>query len=144
MAAQPPLPASGNVFISVKDSDKDKVIDLARRLVKLGFAIYSTSGTARVLADNEVPVNKLFKIDEGRPNVIDMIKNGDMHLIINTPSIGMIPQRDENTIRTEAVLMSVCIVTTITAAHASVEAIEAMTSQTVEVKSLQDYYLEQN
>lgn len=144
MAAQPPLPTSGNVFISVKDSDKDKVVDLARRLVKLGFAIYSTSGTARVLADNEVPVNKLFKIDEGRPNVIDMIKNGDMHLIINTPSIGMIPQRDENTIRTEAVLMSVCIVTTITAAHASVEAIEAMTSQTVEVKSLQDYYLEQN
>ncbi len=89
-------------------------------------------------------MNKLFKMDEGRPNVVDMIKNGDMHLIINTPSSGMIPRRDENTIRTEAVLMSVCIVTTITAAHASVEAIEAMTSKTVEVKSLQDYYLEKN
>jgi len=140
MAVQPALPTSGNVFISVKDSDKDKVVDIAIRLSKLGFTIFTTSGTARVLDANRVMVNKLFKIDEGRPNVVDMIKNGDMHLIINTPSIGMIPQRDENIIRTEAISMSVCIVTTISAGSASVEAIEALNTKSLGVKSLQEYY----
>lgn len=140
MAVQPPLPTSGNVFISVKSEDKDKVVDIARRLIRLGFTIYSTSGTARSLKENGVDVKKLFKIDEGRPNVIDMIKNGDMHLIINTPSIGMIPRRDENTIRAEAINMSVCIVTTISAAKTSVLAIEALEKKPLGVKSLQEYY----
>ena len=144
MAAQPPLPTSGNVFISVKDEDKDKVVDLARRLAKLGFTIYSTSGTARVLDSNGVLVNKLFKIEEGRPTVVDMIKNGDMDLIINTPSSGMIPRRDENIIRTEAVLMSVCIVTTISAAITSVESIEALAEKPLVVKSIQEYNQDQN
>ena len=144
MAAQPPLPTSGNVFISVKDEDKDKVVDIARRLAKLGFTIHSTSGTARVLESNGVIVNKLFKIDEGRPNVVDMIKNGDMDLIINTPSTGMIPRRDENIIRTEAILMSVCIVTTISAAITSVESIEALAEKPLVVKSLQEYNQDQN
>ena len=140
MAVQPPLPTSGNVFISVKDEDKDKIVDIARRLIRLGFAIYSTSGTARSLKENVVDVKKLYKIDEGRPNVVDMIKNGDMHLIINTPSTGMIPRRDENTIRTEAINVSVCIVTTISAAETSVLAIEALEKKPLGVKSLQDYY----
>ncbi|MCZ6673868.1 MAG: carbamoyl-phosphate synthase large subunit [Verrucomicrobia bacterium] len=142
MAVQPPLPTSGNVFISVKKEDKDKVVDIARRLTSLGFNIYSTSGTARTLKENNVAVNKLFKIDEGRPNVVDMIKNGEMHLIINTPSIGMIPRRDENIIRTEAIGMSVCIVTTISAAQTSVQAIEALENKKLGVKSLQEYYKE--
>jgi carbamoyl-phosphate synthase large subunit len=142
MAVQPPLPATGNVFISVKDEDKDKVVDIARRLCKLGFTICSTSGTARSLKENGVEVNKLFKIDEGRPNVVDMIKNGEIALIINTPSTGMIPRRDENIIRMEAINRSVCIVTTISAAETSVTAIEALRSKPLEVKSLQEYYLE--
>ncbi len=140
MAVQPPLPTSGNVFISVKEGDKDKVVDIARRLIRLGFTIYSTSGTARSLKENGVEVKKLFKIDEGRPNVVDMIKNGDMHLIMNTPSTGMIPRRDENTIRMEAINMSVCIVTTISAAETSVLAIEALEKKPLGVKSLQEYY----
>ena len=140
MAVQPPLPENGNVFLSVKDEDKDKIIDLARRLSRLGFSIYSTSGTAKILKQNDVAVTKLFKIDEGRPNVVDLIKNGEMNLIINTPSTGMIPRRDENIIRTEAVNMSVCMVTTISAAHTSVEAIEALRHHNFEVVSLQEYY----
>tara|TARA_B100001123_G_scaffold449900_1_gene617371 strand:+ start:282 stop:3515 length:3234 start_codon:yes stop_codon:yes gene_type:complete len=140
MAVQPPLPENGNVFLSVKDEDKDKIIDLARRLSRLGFSIYSTSGTAKILKQNDVAVTKLFKIDEGRPNVVDLIKNGEMNLIINTPSTGMIPRRDENIIRTEAVNMSVCMVTTISAAHTSVEAIEALRHNNFEVVSLQEYY----
>ena len=88
MAAQPPLPTSGKVFISVKDTDKPKVIDIARRLVACGFTIYSTPGTAKVLGENGVRVKRLFKIDQGRPNVVDMIKNGDMNLVINTPQCG--------------------------------------------------------
>ncbi|MCB1123796.1 MAG: carbamoyl phosphate synthase large subunit, partial [Verrucomicrobiae bacterium] len=106
----------------------------------LGFKIFSTSGTARSLKENGVEVHKLFKIDEGRPNVVDMIKNGEIRLIINTPSSGMIPRRDENIIRTEAIGHSVCIVTTISAAETSVQAIEALASKPLEVKSLQEYY----
>lgn len=143
MAVQPALPTSGNVFISVKDEDKDKVVDIARRLVLLGFSIYSTSGTAESLKDNGVEVKKLFKIDEGRPNVVDMIKNGEIQLIVNTPSTGMIPRRDENTIRKEAIDMSVCIVTTISAAETSVMAIEALEKKPLEVKSLQEYNRDQ-
>ena len=142
MAVQPPLPSSGNVFISVKDEDKDKVVDIARRLSALGFNICSTSGTARSLKENGVEVNKLFKIDEGRPNVVDMIKNGEIQLIINTPSTGMIPRRDENAIRKEAIDMSVCIVTTISGAETSVLAIEAMEKKPLVVKSLQEYNLD--
>lgn len=142
MAAQPALPTSGNVFISVKDSDKNKVINMANRFVSLGFKIYSTSGTAKFLKENGVTVEKLFKIDEGRPHVVDMIKNGGIQLIVNTPSSGMIPRRDENIIRTEAISMSVCITTTIMAAESSVQAIEALENKPVEVKSLQEYYAE--
>ena len=88
-------------------------------------------------------MKKLFKIDEGRPNVVDMIKNGEIQLIINTPSTGMIPRRDENTIRKEAIDMSVCIVTTISAAETSVMAIEALEKKPLEVKSLQEYNRDQ-
>lgn len=140
MAAQPPLPTSGNVFISVKDSDKPKVIDIARRMAGFGFTIYSTPGTAKVLGESGVRVNRLFKIGQGRPNVVDMIKNGDMNLVINTPSAGMIPRRDENIIRMEAINRNVGIITTISAAQASVKAIQALHSHELEVKPLQDYY----
>ena len=139
MAVQPPLPVSGNVFISVKDEDKPKVIDIAQRLTKCGFIVYSTTGTASVLGENGVQINKLFKIDQGRPNVVDMIKNGDMDLVINTPAAGMIPRRDENIIRMEAINMNVGIITTISAAQTSVSAIEALHTFGLDVKPLQDY-----
>ncbi|MBA2585746.1 MAG: carbamoyl-phosphate synthase large subunit, partial [Chthoniobacterales bacterium] len=98
MAAPPPLPKSGNVFISVKDSGKQSMIPLARDFVALGFGIIATTGTAAMLDAAEVPATKVFKLREGRPNVLDRVKNGDIDFIINTPS-GKIPREDEVTIR---------------------------------------------
>jgi carbamoyl-phosphate synthase large subunit len=83
-AAKPGLPIKGNVFLSVKDADKPRAIVIGRTLEKMGFAIYSTSGTAKVLADAGVAVKRLAKIAEGRPNAIDLIKNGQIQMIINT------------------------------------------------------------
>jgi len=139
MAVQPPLPMSGNVFISVKDEDKAQVVDIARRLVKYGYTVYSTSGTAQVLRDNGVSVERLFKIDQGRPTVVDMIKNLEMQMVINTPSAGMVPRRDENIIRTEAIKHNICIITTISAALTSLQAIEALNKSEPQVMSLQEY-----
>ncbi|MEZ5274911.1 MAG: carbamoyl-phosphate synthase large subunit [Opitutaceae bacterium] len=138
MAAKPALPTKGNVFLSVKDADKDRAVNLARRLEALGFDVYSTSGTARTLKDNGVAVHPLHKLTEGRPNVVDMIKNGQIHLIINTPS-GMYPRRDENVIRSVACAHNVCIMTTITGAQAALNGIEAMKEKRITVRSLQSY-----
>src|SRR4029077_20935638 len=96
MAAPPPLPKSGNVFVSVRDIDKESVIPLAREFVTLGFGIISTSGTAAALEGAGIPVSRVFKIREGRPHVLDRVKNGDIDFIINTPS-GKIPREDEVT-----------------------------------------------
>ncbi|HEY8650727.1 MAG TPA: carbamoyl-phosphate synthase large subunit, partial [Chthoniobacterales bacterium] len=85
MAAPPPLPKGGHVFISVKDTDKESVIPVAREFVKLGFGIISTSGTAEALRAASIPVTKVFKLREGRPNVLDRVKNGEINFIINTP-----------------------------------------------------------
>ena len=137
-AAKPSLPVGGNVFLSVKDQDKPKAVDLAKKLVKLGFKIYSTSGTANNLKDNGIEANKLFRIAEGRPNVLDLIKNGEMQMIINTPS-GMAPRKDENHIRSQAYLHNICIMTTLTGATAAVAGIEALKEKDFEVRSVQSY-----
>jgi carbamoyl-phosphate synthase large subunit len=138
MAAAPALPTGGNIFLSVKDRDKDRAVDLARQLSALGFKIYSTSGTAATLAQNGVPVTRLFRLDEGRPNVVDMIKNDDIQMIINTPS-GMIPLQDENKIRTVAVAHHICIMTSITASYAALRGIQSLRKKGLSVKSMQEY-----
>ena len=138
MAAKPALPIQGNVFLSVKDSDKAAAADLGRQLVALGFSLFSTSGTAKVLAENGVPVTRIPRLEEGRPNVVDMIKNGRMQLIINTPS-GMMPRHDENKIRTAAVINNISIMTTMAGASAAVRGIKAMKQKRVGVRSLQSY-----
>jgi len=138
MAAQPPLPESGQVFLSVKDSDKAGAIAIARELVDLGFTLCSTSGTARALEAAGLPVRKLFKLQEGRPTVVDLLKNGEIHLIINTP-FGQIPRQDENIIRSQAILRRVCIITTLSGARAALQGIKALRKKPVEVRSLQEY-----
>jgi carbamoyl-phosphate synthase large subunit len=138
MAIGCPLPEKGGVFISVKDSDKANALDLARRLVALGFNIYSTSGTAQFLAEHSVPVTKVFKINEGRPNIVDRIKNGDLCMIINTPH-GSIPRQNENIIRTEAVRQGLSIFTTMTGARTAVNALYSLRKHSVSVQSLQTY-----
>lgn len=138
-AAQPSLPKSGNAFLSVKDHDKPMALEIAKRLVALGFKLFSTSGTAKLLSENGIPVTRTYKLNEGaRPNVIDMIKNDEMDLIINTPS-GMTPRLDENKIRQEALLKKVCTMTTMMAANVAVKGIEAMREKEMSVQSLQDY-----
>jgi carbamoyl-phosphate synthase large subunit len=137
-AAKPGLPVGGNVFLSVKDADKARAVDLARQLVAIGFAIYSTSGTAKTLAENGVAVTRLAKIDEGRPTAVDMIKNGQIHMVINTPG-GMIPRRDENQIRAAAYAHNVCIMTTITGAYAGLNGIKALKRERIGVKPIQHY-----
>ena len=134
MAAQPPLPSEGNVFLSVKDADKSSIVKLGKELVELGFTIYATSGTAAALASAGLHVNRLFKLSEGRPHVIDMIKNDDIHLIINTPS-GKTPRKDEVKIRSLAVARRIPILTTISGVEASIRAMRSIQTKGLAVKS---------
>ena len=137
-AAKPGLPVKGNVFLSVKDSDKVRAVALAKRIESLGFTIYSTSGTAKTLGDAGVAVKRLAKLSEGRPNAVDMIKNGQIQMVINTPG-GMIPRRDENAIRAAAYAHNVCLMTTITGAEAALNGIDALKHKHIGVKPIQHY-----
>jgi carbamoyl-phosphate synthase large subunit len=139
MAAPPPLPKGGRVFVSVKDTDKEAVIPVAREFLKLGFEIVSTSGTAQALAKAKIKVTKVFKIHEGRPNVLDRIKNGDINFIINTPS-GKIPREHEVVIRNAALAAKIPIMTTVRAALASANGIRSLQKRKVQVRSLQEYH----
>jgi carbamoylphosphate synthase large subunit/REP element-mobilizing transposase RayT len=139
MAAPPPLPKNGRVFISVKDSDKGAIVPVAREFVKLGFEIISTSGTAAALSKEKIKVTKVFKLREGRPNVLDRVKNGDINFIINTPS-GKIPREDEVLIRNAALARKIPIMTTVRAAQASANGIRSLQQSNVSVRSLQEYH----
>jgi carbamoyl-phosphate synthase large subunit len=139
MAAPPALPKGGNVFISVKDDDKPNVISLAHEFVGLGFKIIATSGTAAMLAAARVPVTKVHKIREGRPHVLDLVRNGDIHFIINTPS-GKIPREDEVRIRNASLARKIPIMTTIRAAQASAHGIRSLQRSNLRVKTLQEYH----
>jgi carbamoyl-phosphate synthase large subunit len=139
MAAPPPLPRKGKVFISVKDSDKEAIIPVAREFVKLGFGVIATSGTAAVLAKAKIKVSKVYKLREGRPNVLDRLKNGDINFIINTPS-GKIPREDEVMIRNAALAKKIPIMTTVRAAQASANGIRSLQKNKLRVRTLQEYH----
>jgi carbamoyl-phosphate synthase large subunit len=139
MSAQPALPLGGNVFISVKDSDKAASLEVARSLHELGFKIHASTGTARFFVERGLPAAVMLKIREGRPNVVDSIKNGEVQFILNTPS-GQSPREDEVAIRSAAVAARIATMTTLRAARASVQAIEAMLKHGFGVKSLQEYH----
>ena len=137
-AVRPGLPTKGNVFLSVKDGDKAEGLEIARTLTHFGFTLYSTTGTARHLSSHGVEVKRLAKISEGRPNAVDMIKNGQISMVINTPG-GMIPRRDENAIRSAAYAHNVFLTTTITGARAAVEGIRALRTKPLGVRPIQKY-----
>jgi carbamoyl-phosphate synthase large subunit len=139
MAAQPALPVSGKVFISVRDSDKTKVLPLAKKFTELGFTLCATSGTAQVLKEAGLQVQSLFKVQEGRPNCLDLIKNGEIQLIINTPA-GKSPRADEVKIRTAAVAHKISIMTTLASAKAAALGIEKLRERGMRVHALQDYH----
>ena len=138
MSAQPALPTSGNVFISVKDADKNQVVPIAQEFVDAGFAVYATKGTLAVLQQAGVPATLTYRLTEGRPNVLDLIKNGEMQFIINTAH-GKVPRRDEVVIRSAAVANRIPIMTTLRGARMSARAIQALKSGGYEVRCLQEY-----
>ena len=137
-AAKPGLPVKGNVFLSVKDADKPGAVELAKQLADLGFSLFSTSGTAAILKENGLPVTRLAKISEGRPTAVDMIKNGDIQMVVNTPG-GMIPRRDENSIRAASYAHNVCIMTTISGARAALQGLHALNREEMGVRQIQKY-----
>jgi carbamoyl-phosphate synthase large subunit len=133
------FPTSGSVFISVNDKDKESIIRIAKDLSELGFNIISTKGTGDVLEEKGIKCHKVLKIREGRPNVLDMIKNGEIDLVINTPE-GSIARSEGYYLRTAAVLRNVPSVTTISAASALVQGIQEMKNNSkVGVKPIQEY-----
>ena len=139
MAAPPPLPKTGRVFISVKDTDKEAIVAVAREFVNLGFDVIATSGTAAALSKAKIKVTKVYKLREGRPNVLDRVKNGDVNFIINTPS-GKIPREDEVMIRNAALAKKIPIMTTVRAAQAGANGIRSLQTNKVQVRSLQEYH----
>ncbi len=140
LAAELSLPMSGTVFVSVKNKDKRNILYIVKRLVDLGFDIVATEGTANALIRNDIEVTKVRKVSEGRPNVVDLIKNRQIQLIINTPAAGRTPRRDEVAIRSTAVAFNIPIVTTVSGAAATVNAIEALRKKALEVRTLQEYH----
>ena len=138
IAAGGPLPLDGCVFISVSDTHKSEAIDLAKRFIDLGFKIISTSGTATALKKAGLKVEVIHKLSEGRPNTIDLLKNSEIQLVINTPS-GQIPREDEIKIRTTAVYTNTPIITTIGSAKAALDGIAALKENGYGVKPLQEF-----
>ena len=138
IAAGGPLPLDGCVFISVSDTHKSEAIDLAKRFIDLGFKIISTSGTATALKKAGLKVEVIHKLSEGRPNTIDLLKNSEIQLVINTPS-GQIPREDEIKIRTTAVYNNTPIITTIGSAKAALDGIAALKENGYGVKPLQEF-----
>ena len=133
------LPLSGKVFVSVKNKDKRTIVFIAKKLSDFGFKIYSTEGTAKVLSNNGIDVTPVLKINEGRPNVLDLMINREISLIINTPA-GKHTREDERKIRSTAVSRNIPCVTTISGAYALINGIEALLKKGLTVTPIQDYH----
>jgi carbamoyl-phosphate synthase large subunit len=136
---QQPLPSEGAVLITVVDSDKSAVVATAKEFTKLGFHIKSTDGTHKFLAGKGVKSERVLKMHEGRPNIVDAIKNGEIQLVINTPS-GKISKHDDSYIRKTAIKYKVPYITTAAAAAAAVKGISARLKGDPKVRSVQGYH----
>ncbi len=133
------LPREGRVFVSVRDEDKRLIVPLIDRLHGLGFEIVATGGTAKALANAGIPVQRVHKIHEGRPHVLDMIVNREVRLVINTPS-GRRERSDDRLIRSSAVTARIPCITTLAAASATIQGLEAWLRKPLEVHPLQEYH----
>ncbi|MFC1941833.1 carbamoyl-phosphate synthase large subunit [Chloroflexota bacterium] len=138
-AAGQSLPKAGTVLITVSPQDRPFVYDLARQFADLGFKILATQGTHEFLASNNINSELILKLYEGRPNIVDAIMNGEIHLVINTPS-GKLSQFDDSYIRKAAIKYKVPYITTLAAAMAAVKGIAEYNQFPTDVKSLQDYH----
>lgn len=138
LAANQRLPLSGTVFVSMNDRDKAAVVPVAQALIELGFQLVATAGTHRVLRDNGLAVELVLKLHEGRPHVLDWIKNNQIQLILNTP-VGEEALEDDRSIRRTALAYKIPTITTIAGAKATAAAIRSLQAETLGVKALQDY-----
>jgi len=139
IAAGQKIPMEGKVFISVNDRDKRKIVGIAKRFDALGYKIVSTSGTGEILRKSGVEIEEVAKLGEGRPDVLDLIKNGEVKLLINTPGDKK-TKVDETKIRSGAIMHMVPLVTTLSGARATVNGLEAVKKKGFKVKALQDYH----
>jgi carbamoyl-phosphate synthase large subunit len=138
-AADGALPMEGAVFITVNDHDKVTVVPIARRLHELGFKIFATEGTARHIRVRGIPAERVLKVYEGRPNVVDLLVSGQIQLLINTP-LGKLTQRDDYLIRAAALAHRIPYTTTMSAASAACDAIVSLRSRERDVRSLQEWH----
>jgi carbamoyl-phosphate synthase large subunit len=139
MAANSPLPLSGKVFISIADAHKKDLVEVAQSYLALGFELVATDGTAAWLEAAGLKVARTLKVLQGRPNIVDLLKNKEIQLVINTPS-GAAPREDEIRIRTTAVITGTPIMTTISGAKAAALGIAALQRQGYSVKTIQEYH----
>lgn len=139
IAAGMQMPTSGGVFITVNDRDKTKIAPIAKELTELGFTIYATEGTRSKLLESGIDVKHVFKLQEGRPHVIDRIKNKEIHLVINTPT-GKTAKLDERYIGEAAMLFKIPMITTIPGAIGLVKGIRAVKEEKLEVMSIQELH----
>ncbi len=139
MSSNNRIPTSGTIFISVKDQDKSRVLEIARRLKNLNFRLIATRGTAYYLADKGIAVEIINKVAEGRPHILDLIKNGKVDFIINTPG-GVQAQKDSLSIRRSAIQYRVPYTTTISGARAVLMAVETLLKKDLSIKSIQEYH----
>ncbi|HBG88294.1 MAG TPA: carbamoyl phosphate synthase large subunit [Marinilabiliaceae bacterium] len=135
------LPVKGNVLITIADRDKDRIVEVAKSFVEMGFGIVATTGTKAFLAEHGVPSEGVLKVHEGRPNIVDKLKNGEINLVINTPA-GKQSDHDDSYIRKNAIKNGLLYITTTAAAKAATEGIKERLHGNYSVKSLQDYHKE--
>ena len=140
-ATQQRLPTEGTVLITVLEKDRSTVPEIAKRFKMLGFKIMTTEGTHKFLAEHGIDSERILKLHEGRPNIVDAIKNSEIQLVINTPS-GKLSKYDDSYIRKSAVKYKVPYITTVAAAMAAVKGIDAYQSDHGLVKSLQSYHMD--
>ncbi len=140
-ATQTSLPVNGSVLITIADRDKEKILETARNFIDMNFKIITTGGTQAFLAKHDIPSERILKVHEGRPNIIDAIKNGDINLVINTPA-GKQSEYDDSYIRKAAIKYKIPYITTTSAALASTMGIKERQGGEYKVKSLQEYHSE--
>ena len=133
------FPTEGTCFISVNNSDKNKVLKIARDLLEMNFNIIATSGTSDLFNQNGILSNNIFKVGEGRPNIVDEIKNNNISIIINTP-LGAQSRYDEYKIGKAAIKYNIPVITTISGAQAAVRAIRVLNNKNLKYKSLQSIF----
>lgn len=139
MGAGNKLPVSGKVFISVKNSVKPQIVEIAKKLKEIGFNIVATSGTYKTLIDNNIECENVLKVQEGRPNIVDLIKNREIDFVINVPE-GKKSRLDSDSIRRAMLNYNIPYVTTIEAAEASVNGISQYLASGLDVRPIQEYY----